>query len=185
MARHRSRNEAYGLRASRCAPSPSAAHLAYDTPHRTRALRMDAPIQSQHDLSPSEIDAIEDRIYNHNRGATGRDDARGLGFVIRDATGRTIGVAAGYSWADVSELKQMWVDEAYRGRGYARELLNAFVTEAAHRGVRRIWVASYDFQAPGMYEKAGFKRMAEFVGWPEGHYNIILCKTLIERSDTT
>jgi hypothetical protein len=31
-----------------------------------------------------------------------------------------------------------------------------------------------------MYEKAGFKRMAEFKGWPEGHSNVILCRTLIE-----
>jgi hypothetical protein len=30
-----------------------------------------------------------------------------------------------------------------------------------------------------MYERAGFKRMAEFEGWPEGHTNFILCKTLI------
>ena len=89
-----------------------------------------------------------------------------------------IGVAAGYTWAGTSELKQMWVDETYRGRGYARALLNAFVAEASSRGVRRIWVASYGFQAPGMYEKAGFKRMAEFEGWPEGHSNVILCKTL-------
>ena len=92
-----------------------------------------------------------------------------------------IGVAAGYTWAGTSELKQMWVDEAYRGRGYARALLNAFVSEACSRGVRRIWVASYDFQAPGMYEKAGFKRMAEFEGWPEGHINVVLCKTLSDQ----
>jgi hypothetical protein len=39
-------------------------------------------------------------------------------------------------------------------------------------------VASYDFQAPEMYEKAGFERVAEFEGWPEGHVNVILCKTL-------
>jgi ribosomal protein S18 acetylase RimI-like enzyme len=90
-----------------------------------------------------------------------------------------IGVAAGYSWAGTSELKQMWIDEAYRGRGYARDLLHAFVAEAARRGVRRIWVASYDFQAPGLYEKAGFRRVAEFAGWPEGHSNVVLCKTLI------
>ena len=101
--------------------------------------------------------------------------------MIRDEVGRTIGVAAGYSWAGTSELKQMWIDEAYRGRGYARELLNAFVAEAASRGVRRIWVPSYDFQAPGMYEKAGFMRVAEFAGWPEGHSNVVLCKTLIAR----
>ena len=29
-----------------------------------------------------------------------------------------------------------------------------------------------------MYEKAGFKRMDEFEGWPEGHVNVVLCKTL-------
>ena len=103
--------------------------------------------------------------------------------MIRDEAGRTIGVVAGYSWAGTSELKQMWIDEAYRGRGYARELLNAFVAEASSRGVRRIWVASYDFQAPGMYEKAGFMRVAEFAGWPEGHSNVVLCKTLIARSE--
>ena len=142
---------------------------------------MTALIRPRHDLSPIEIDAIEECLYNHNRRAIGRNDGRGLGFVIRDEAGRTIGVAAGYSWAGTSELKQMWIDEAYRGRGYARELLNAFVAEAASRGVRRIWVASYDFQAPGMYEKAGFKRVAEFAGWPEGHSNVVLCKTLAAR----
>lgn len=141
---------------------------------------MTALIQPRHDLSPMEIDAVEDNLYDHNSRATGRDDGRGLGFVIRDEAGRTIAVAAGYSWAGTSELKQMWVDEAYRGRGYARQLLNAFVTEAARRGVRRIWLASYDFQAPAMYEKAGFKRMAAFDGWPEGHTNFILCKILGE-----
>jgi hypothetical protein len=58
-------------------------------------------------------------------------------------------------------------------RGY-KQLLTNFCFQ-----LRRIWVASYDFQAPGMYEKAGFKRVAEFSGWPEGHSNVVLCKTLI------
>jgi ribosomal protein S18 acetylase RimI-like enzyme len=134
-------------------------------------------VEPRHDLSPIETDAIEECLYNYNRCVIGRDDGRGLGFVIRDEMGRAIGVAAGYSWAGTSEIKQMWVDEAYRGRGYARELLNAFVTEAAGRVVRRIWVASYDFQAPGLYEKVGFKRVAELAGWPEGRSNVVLCKT--------
>src|SRR5260221_12533033 len=140
---------------------------------------MTALIQPQHDLSPIELSKIEERLYDYNRRATGHNDGRGLCFVIRDEAGRMIGVAAGYSWAGTSELRQMWVDEAHRGRGYARALLDAFVAEAASRGVQRIWVASYDFQAPGMYEKAGFQRMAEFAGWPEGHSNVVLCKTLV------
>ena len=135
-------------------------------------------LEARHNLTPHEIDAIEDRFYEHNRHATGRHDGQRLGFVIRDDAGQIVGAAAGYTWAGISELKQMWVDKAYRGRGYARKLLGAFVEEARRRGVGRVWVASYDFQAPGMYERAGFKRMAEFEGWPEGHVNVILCKKL-------
>ncbi|TGQ06113.1 N-acetyltransferase, partial [Mesorhizobium sp. M00.F.Ca.ET.217.01.1.1] len=30
----------------------------------------------------------------------------------------------------------------------------------------------------GLYESSGFERMAEFAGWPEGHSNIILCRTV-------
>jgi ribosomal protein S18 acetylase RimI-like enzyme len=142
---------------------------------------MSLQIESHHALSPNELDAIEGHLYRHNSHATGRHDGKGLGFVIRDESGQMIGVAAGYTWAGISELRQMWIDEGHRGRGYARALLNAFVTEARSRGVRRIWTASYDFQAPGMYEKAGFKRMAEFEGWPEDHINVVLCKTFSDQ----
>jgi hypothetical protein len=46
------------------------------------------------------------------------------------------------------------------------------------RGGSRSTRSRYDFQAPGSYEKAGFRRMAEFEGWPDGHVNVVLCKTL-------
>jgi ribosomal protein S18 acetylase RimI-like enzyme len=139
---------------------------------------MSLQIESRHDLSPNEIEATEDRLNKHNSHATGRYDGQGLGFLIRNDSGRMIGVTAGYTWSDTAEIKQMWVDEAHRGRGFARALLDAFIAEASDRGVRRVWVSSYDFQAPALYEKAGFERVAEFGGWPEGHINVILCKIL-------
>ena len=135
-------------------------------------------LKPRHDLTPAEIDGLEDRLYAHNGAAVGRDDGEGLGFVIEDDVGKMLGAAAGYTWAGISEIRQMWVDPACRGRGYGRDLLTAMVEEARRRGVSRIWVASYDFQAPGLYERAGFKRVAELDGWPEGHVNIILCKAL-------
>jgi hypothetical protein len=44
-------------------------------------------IESRHDLSPNEVDAIDDRLIDHNGHATGRHDSQGLGFVIRDEAG--------------------------------------------------------------------------------------------------
>jgi len=135
-------------------------------------------VESRHDLAPAEIGWVEERLYAYNRTATGYGDGEGLAFVIRNDDGQLIAAAAGYSWGGVAELRQMWVDEAFRGRGHARALLEAFVEEARKRDVRRIFVASYDFQAPKMYEKFGFRRIAEFAGWPEGHANVLLCREL-------
>ena len=137
-------------------------------------------LEPRHEMTADDVDWIEDRLYEFNKAATGYHDGLGLGFAFVDDAGETIAITAGYTWARVSEIKQMWVHEAHRGRGLGRALLDAMVEEAAARGVLRIWVSSYAFQAPGMYEKAGFRRMAELDGWPEGHVNVILCKTLGE-----
>ncbi|MDX8459945.1 GNAT family N-acetyltransferase [Mesorhizobium humile] len=135
-------------------------------------------LQAEHDLSSAGLSSIEESLNGDNRRLTGRDDDRALIFALRDEQGRAVGIASGYSWAGIAELTLMWVDEAYRGFGHGRKLLDAFVAEAAARGSLRIWVSTHDFQAPGLYEKAGFQRVAEFAGWPEGHSNIIFCRTV-------
>ena len=43
-------------------------------------------IEPRHDISPNEIDAIEDRIYDHNSYATGRHDRQDLGNPQRGGT---------------------------------------------------------------------------------------------------
>ncbi len=138
-------------------------------------------LQAEHDLPSVVLDTIEERLDNDNRRLTGRDDDRALIFALRDEQGHAVGAAAGYSWAGIAELTLVWVDETYRGLGHGRKLLDAFVAEAAARGSLRIWVSTHDFQAPGLYEKAGFERMAELTGWPEGHSNIVFCKTIGSR----
>ena len=141
---------------------------------------MTPTLEPRHEMTADDVDWIEDRLYEFNKAVTGHHDGLGLGFAFVDEAGETVAAAAGYTWGKISEIKQMWVHEAHRGQGLGRALLDAMVEEASARGVLRVWVASYDFQAPGMYEKAGFRRMAEFDGWPEGHVNVILCKTLGE-----
>jgi N-acetylglutamate synthase-like GNAT family acetyltransferase len=119
-------------------------------------------VEARHDLSADDVAAVEQRIYEHNHEATWAHDGRDLGFIVRDESGDVVGAALGYSWAGISELRQLWVGEAYRGGGMGRTLLESFIDEAKKRGVRRIWLASYDFQAPLFYERAGFVRVADF-----------------------
>jgi GNAT superfamily N-acetyltransferase len=80
-----------------------------------------------HQLSITELDRLEDRLYDHNRRATGRDDGKGLGFVAVDEHGIQIGAIAGYSWAGMAEIKQLWVDDNHRGRGLGRRLVDAAI----------------------------------------------------------
>jgi ribosomal protein S18 acetylase RimI-like enzyme len=101
-----------------------------------------------------------------------------LTFVAQDKDGRQIGAIAGYTWAGMAEIKQLWVDEAHRGLGIGRQLLEAVIAEVIHRNCQCVWVMSYEFQAPGLYEKYGFERVAELRGWPPGHSNFVLRRGL-------
>jgi len=135
-------------------------------------------IRPRHERRAQEIDAIEDRLYEFNRRAVGRDDGMGLGFTALDDAGGEIGALAGYSWAGVAEIKQLWVAEDRRGGGLGRALVEAAVAEAEMRGCAVIWVMSYDFQAPDFYELCGFDRVAELADWPPGHRQVILRRRL-------
>lgn len=131
-----------------------------------------------HDFTPLDVGQLEERLYANNVGITGHADGRGLGFVAVDAAGARVGAIAGYSWAGMSEIRQLFVDAAARGNGVGRRLVEAFVAEAVARGCGSVCVMSHSFQAPGLYEKCGFTRIAELSDWPPGHSQVVLRKLL-------
>ena len=73
-------------------------------------------VEAKNDLSANAVAAVEHRLYEHNREATGARDGRDLGFVVRDETGDVVGAALGYSWAGIAELRQLWIAKGYRRR---------------------------------------------------------------------
>ena len=134
---------------------------------------MDAP-RPRHDFTPDEVDDLEDRLYAYNVEATGRRDGRGLGFEYLDGEGKRIGAVAGHTWADIAEILQLWVEPEYRGTGLGLALLDAAIAEARARGCKRVFLMTYDFQAPVLYERRGFTRLIEVPDWPEGHVHILM-----------
>jgi ribosomal protein S18 acetylase RimI-like enzyme len=139
-------------------------------------------IKPRHDLTPDEIDGLEDRIYEINASRTGYKDAALLGF-LAEAQGELVGAVAGYTWAGICELRQVWVHEAHRGAGLGKALMTEAATEAKARGCACIYVATHDFQAPGFYAKLGFQKVAEIPDKPLGHTEIVMRLPL--RSDAS
>jgi ribosomal protein S18 acetylase RimI-like enzyme len=62
--------------------------------------------------------------------------------------------------------------------GIGRRLLEAAIAEAMQRRCQCVWVMSDEFQAPGLYEKCGFERVAELKDWPPGHSHFVLRRRL-------
>lgn len=135
-------------------------------------------ISARHDFPIADIDRLEDHLYGHNREATGHHDGQGLAFEVLDQQGIPFGAVAGYTWAGMAEIRQLWVDKNHRGYGWGRKLIEAAIAEAIARGCQHMWVTTHSFQAPGLYEKCGFQRAAELSDWPPGHTKIILRRRL-------
>ena len=84
-----------------------------------------------------------------------------------------------FAYAGWVFVHNLWVHADLRRQGVGRELLTRVEHRGAELGCHSVWLDTFSFQAPGFYEKAGFKRVAQLDGFPEGHSNVILCKQLM------
>jgi hypothetical protein len=72
--------------------------------------------------------------------------------------------------------RQAPVPRARRGQ---RELIAESERSAAARGARRVFVTSFTFQAPGFYERQGYREIFRWDGVPvEGEADVHLRKDL-------
>ena len=138
-------------------------------------------IRARHDLTPNEIDALEDRLYAFNVARTGHDDGRSLAFTAEEGD-ELVGAVAGHTWGGICELKQVWVRDDRRGQGLGRALMKAAIAEARARGCAHVLLATYDFQAPGFYAGLGFREAARIEDKPLGHTEFVMRLSLAPSS---
>ena len=67
--------------------------------------------------SSADIAFLEDQLYEFNASATGIADGRSLGVFLRDESEQIVAGAAGHTWGQTCELRQVWVRAAARGAG--------------------------------------------------------------------
>jgi GNAT superfamily N-acetyltransferase len=128
--------------------------------------------------TPQEVQYLEDRLYEHNSGATGIADGQLLAFFSRDESGRIIGGICGNTWGGGCEIRQFWVEQSHRHRGLGTLLFRAAEREARRRGCNQMLLMTFSFQAPEFYERNGFELVATIADHPRGHRNLLMRKWL-------
>ena len=110
---------------------------------------------------------LSDELDKVNAAATeGVAPARELTVQILDDAGDLAAGMSGWTWGVAAGIAMTWVREGARGEGLGASLLAHFEQEARARGCTRAFVTSFTFQAPGFYERSGYREIFRWEGVP-------------------
>jgi GNAT superfamily N-acetyltransferase len=85
-------------------------------------------------------------------------DYQSLNIYLRDEDGELIAALLGGTFWGTLHIHWMWVEEARRNRGYAREMINRVLVEAKQRGCTSAWGNTWQTQgAYSLYDRLGAK----------------------------
>lgn len=110
---------------------------------------------------------LNDELDVVNAASTGDvAPSRELTVKVTDGSGNLLGGVSGWTWGTAAGIAMTWVHADHRGTGLGSELLAAFEDEARTRGCATVLVTSFTFQAPGFYERAGYREIFRWEGVP-------------------
>ena len=123
-------------------------------------------------------DVIGPAISEFNKEQAGEDNARSVCFVLLGPDEDVVGGVIGATYWDWLHVDLMWIKDELRGRGYGHQLLTLAEDEARRRGAKHAHLDTFSFQAPGFYEKHGYRVFGQLQGFPAGHQRYFLTKEL-------
>jgi GNAT superfamily N-acetyltransferase len=101
-----------------------------------------------------------------------------LAILLHDVAGRLVGGLIGRSLWGWLTIELLWIDPSLRGAGHGRRLMARAEAEARRRGCHHARLDTYSFQAPGFYEKCGYRRVGTLEDFPIGHARHVYAKQL-------
>jgi ribosomal protein S18 acetylase RimI-like enzyme len=97
---------------------------------------------------------------------------------VRDEKRRLLGGIILQSYWRETYVELLWLSARARRAGLGCELLSEAERRARRRGSRLIHLNTYSFQAPGFYEKQGYRRFGGIAGSPRGESRHFYVKRL-------
>jgi ribosomal protein S18 acetylase RimI-like enzyme len=128
--------------------------------------------------TPEDVRFLNERLYDYNVEQTGRDDGQWLAVFLRDEQDRIVAGLSGWTWAGWLKITELWISSDERRRGRGQQMIEMAEAEARARGCTRAIVDTYSFQAPGFYQKFGYRIVATIDDKPPGHRHHTLVKDL-------
>jgi GNAT superfamily N-acetyltransferase len=111
-------------------------------------------------------------------------DTAPLDVLVHDSSGEPVGGLLGHTSFGLFFLDLFYLPETVRGRGLGSRILALAESEARRRGCTAAFVTTVTFQAPGFYERHGYRRFGEIACPPDGATRIFLTKPLsVEAKD--
>ncbi len=105
-----------------------------------------------------------------------------LAVLVRDETGAVVGGLTGRTSAAWLFVEPLWLPEALRGTGLGTRMMMAAEAEAVQRGCMGAHLDTYDFQAPGFYQKLGYEVFGSIEDHPPGHTRFWMRKRFADPS---
>jgi len=107
-------------------------------------------------------------LVRYNRATAGPLRYTRTVLTVRDAAGKVQGGLILQSYWKESYVELLWLSEKMRRGGLGSKLIQEAERRARRRGSVLLHLNTYSFQAPGFYEKLGFKRFGGMEGSPAG-----------------
>jgi len=125
------------------------------------------------------IAAIEGGLNRYNREQAGYWDSRGLAVLVSEAGTQTVvGGILGRTSLGLCFLDLVFLPEGLRGSGVGGAMMRQAEDEARRRRCRAVVLYTISFQAPGFYERLGYRRFGAIDCDPPGTSRIFMVKDL-------
>lgn len=124
--------------------------------------------------------AITNGLTAYNREVFGRVDSLILDILVRDDnSGGVVGGLLGHSSLGMLFLDLFYLPRQLRGAGLGSRVIALAEEEGRQRGCTAAFVYTVTFQAPGFYQRHGYRRLGEVACPPDGATRIFLTKALV------
>ena len=125
---------------------------------------------------------VGDGLAAHNRAAAGYSDHLPLSVTVRaEEGGPVVGGLTGRTSLGLMFVDLVWLPQSLRGSGLGTRMMQTAEAEAIRRGCRAGVLYTISFQAPGFYQRLGWRVFGEIPCDPPGTSRVFLTKDFSAR----